>query len=166
MTRGRRGAEFTAKLQIELQLLIHLTRTSTAGQGDRPSDIGAGLLIPARQAQQEIALIERTWIAGEPGHHLIAARDLLGQFLQLEIPETVIAAHLTLGKRRFPTSPQQQRKRQPDGSKRPKEQGWRCGSESFCRKARWPLKGLVWRTDHRESGRNRDRWRGSEPQPP
>lgn len=90
-------AELLTQGQIGAQLGVEAIGRLRPGQGCRPGDVGAGGHLVARQAVEQIAVVQWAWVVWKSGHHGIAAADLLGQLVELHGLETVIAAHLPLG---------------------------------------------------------------------
>ena len=101
VTGSAAGARFPTDLltqgQIGAQLGVEALGRPRTGQGCRPCDVGTGGHLIARQAVQQIAVVQWRRIVWEGGHHGVAAEDLFGQLVELHGLEAVIAAHLPLG---------------------------------------------------------------------
>ena len=90
-------AELLTQLQIGAQLGIQAGWRFRAGKGCSPVDISAGCRLVARQAVQQVAIVERAWVGWKCRHNGIAAADLLLQLVELHGLQAVVAAYLALG---------------------------------------------------------------------
>jgi hypothetical protein len=90
-----------AKLAPNLEFLLHLGTHAAggcaAGQGGGFGDVLARGLFAARQAVQQVAIVERTGMVREGRHHGITAADLFWELIEAHILEAVVAADLPLG---------------------------------------------------------------------
>ncbi len=93
------AAELAANLEFLLNLGTHPAGGCGAGQGGGFGDVLACRLFAARQAVQQVAIVEWTGMVRKRRHHGITAANLLRELIEAHVLEAVIAADLPLGQR-------------------------------------------------------------------